>query len=246
MERKDAAGRPRRGRMDDRKVQELLQRASSQTWEWAPACPDEHEIAAYVGGTIRESARADVELHLADCERCTLLVGTLSRLEIETADGPPTVTFERARRLVPAGRNRWAQYVPHLAAAAVLVLAVGIVFNQRQEAPTRSESDYRTTRGVTATPRMEVLAPAAGAGVNADEFEVQWIELPGTRYYVVRIVTGSGALVTEQRVTGTRWLPGSAVPLEPGQDYYVRVEAYPSAGPSTASVHIPFTVRGNP
>jgi hypothetical protein len=231
--------------MDDRKLQDLFHRASNRTWEWAPACPDEHQIAAYVDGTISESSRDEVELHLADCERCTLLVGTLFRLEIDSSHTPTPEVLERARGLVDAKRRRWTEYLPRLAAAAVLVIAVGVAFNARQDPTVQSESDYRITRGVTSPRPMEVLAPAAGAGVQAKELEVRWTELPGTRYYRVRIVTASGALVTEQRVTDTHWRPGSAVPLQAGQDYYVRVDAYPAVGPSTGSIHVPFTVRGS-
>jgi len=230
--------------MDDKTLQELLRRASPQTWEWAPECPDAHEIAAYVDGSMLDSGRETVELHLADCERCTLLVGTISRLEIECAASVRPETLERARQLARPKRDHGQHHLLHLAAAAALVLAVGVVFNQRQDVPVQSEADYRTTRGIGESSRMEVLSPAAGAGVNATELEVRWTEIPGTRYYLVRVVTSSGALVTEQRVTGTRWRPGSAVPLEAGRDYYVRVEAYPAVGPSTGSIHIPFTVRG--
>jgi hypothetical protein len=52
-------------------------------------------------------------------------------------------------------------------------------------------------------------------------------------------------LVTEERVTDTHWRPGVGVMLEAGQEYYVRVEAYPAVGPSTGSIHVPFTVRGS-
>jgi hypothetical protein len=231
--------------MDDRKLQDLFHRASTRTWEWAAGCPDEHEIAAYADGTIPESTRDEVEMHLADCERCTLLVGTLSRLETESSDAPTTEVLERAQRLVRAGRGRWIGYLPHLAAAAVLVLAVSVMFNLRQDAPVQSESDYRTTRGVITSQTIEVLSPAASAGVNAEELEVRWTRLPGTRYYVVRIVTAAGALVTEQRVSDTHWRPENTIPLQAGQDYYVRVEAYPAVGPSTGSIHVPFTVRGS-
>lgn len=229
--------------MDDKKLRGLFHRPSSETWEWARTCPNEYEIAEYVDGTIGESTRDKLELHLADCERCTLLVGSLTRLEIEVTGGVSSETLEKARRLVPAKTDRWTRYLPHLAAAAILVLAVGVVFTVRQDVIVRSESDYRTTRGATAAPQVEVIAPASGAGVSADEFEVRWTEIPGTRYYLVRIVTGSGALVTEQRVTETEWQPGSAVRLVAGQEYYVRVEAYPAVGPSTGSIHVPFTVR---
>lgn len=232
--------------MDDRKLHELFRRASSQTWEWAPECPEEHEIAAYVDGTTHESARDELELHLADCERCTLLVGSLTRLEIEATDGASAVTLERARRLVPHQSKRWTQYLPHLAAAAVLVLAVSVSFTVREDAPVQSESDYRTTRGPTSQPDMQIESPAAGAGVGAGDLVIRWTEIPGARYYQVRIVTGSGALVTEQRVTDMEWRPGNTVRLEAGREYYVRVEAYPAVGPSTGSIHIPFTVRETP
>jgi hypothetical protein len=229
--------------MDDKKLHELLRHSSSRTWEWAPECPDEHEIAAYVEGAIGESTRDAVELHLADCERCTLLVGTLSRLEIESAEAVPAETMARAASLVAEKPNRWPRYLPHLAAAAVLVLAVGVLFNTREGTPVQAESDYRTTRGTDAQPEMRILSPASGAGVGADGLLVRWTAIPGTRYYVVRIVTASGSLVAEHRVTDTEWRPGGDVSLHAGEEYYVRVEAYPAAGPSMGSVHVPFTVR---
>jgi hypothetical protein len=229
--------------MNDTKLHELLRRSASGTWEWAPECPDEHEIAAYVEGAIGDTTRDSMELHLADCERCTLLVGTLSRLEVESAESVPEETMARAERLAGAQPASWSRYFPHLAAAAVLVLAVGFVFNTREAPPVQAESDYRTTRGPAAQPVMKILSPAIGAGVSADGLLIRWTEVPGTRYYLVRIVTASGALVTEQRVTETEWRPGNGITLDTGEEYYVRVEAYPAAGPSAGSIHVPFTVR---
>jgi hypothetical protein len=232
--------------MDDRKLQELIRQASPQTWERSPECPDEHAIAACYDGTIQAPARETLELHLADCERCTLLIGALSRLEIETAEGVSAETLERARRLVPAGPTRTFRYTPHLAAAAVLVLAVGVFFNVRQDTAVQPEPDYRTTRSVATSSQLEVLSPVPGAGVHANQLEVRWSEIVGTRYYVVRIVSSSGALVTEQRVSSAEWRPGPELRLEAGQEYYVRVEAFPTFGPSTGSRHVPFTVRATP
>jgi hypothetical protein len=232
--------------MDDYKLHKLIRQASPRTWERAPPCPDEHEIAAYVDGTIAAPAREAVEFHLADCERCTLLVGALSRLEIETGDEASALTLARAQRLVSAGSSRWASYLPHLAAAAVLMLAVGILFNARQDAPVQAESDYRATRSATTSPELAILAPDSGAGVQADELEVRWTAMPDIRYYLVRVVTGSGALVTEQRVTEAEWRPGGDVVLEAGRDYYVRVEAFPTVGAPVGSMHVPFTVRAVP
>jgi len=229
--------------MDDKKLHELFRQTAPGALERTPSCPDEHDVASYVDATIEPAARGNLERHLADCERCLLLVGAVARLETDATDGASDVTLERARRLVPASAHRWAVYVPHLAAAAVLVLAVGILFNVLQKPPAQSESDYRATRGTTARPDLQITSPSAGAGVDANDLVVRWTEMPGARYYLVLIVTDSGALVTEQRVTDAEWRPGTGVRLEPGEDYYVRVEAYPAVGPSTGSIHIPFSVR---
>ena len=42
-------------------------------------CPDEHQIAAYVDGTVATATGGELEAHLADCDYCLALVGLLSR-----------------------------------------------------------------------------------------------------------------------------------------------------------------------
>ena len=151
----------------------------------------------------------------------------------------------RPRLAAAAWQSRWTKYLPHLAAAACLVLAVTVLIDMRSLQPNPTDSDFRTTRGATAPGSLQVTSPASGEGVALDDLEIRWTEMPGTRYYLVRIVTASGALVREQRVTETHWRPGSTVRLTAGEEYYVRVEAYPSVGPSIGSIHVPFRVRGS-
>jgi len=65
--------------------------------------------------------------------------------------------------------------------------------------------------------------------VDARRAEFRWTTVAGSPYYDVRIVTDDGAVVVRERVTGTAWQLPAQVPLRPGAEYFVHVEAYPSA-----------------
>jgi hypothetical protein len=91
-----------------------------------------------------------------------------------------------------------------------------------------------------------VLSPAPGESVAADELQFHWTEIPGSRYYEVHIVTDSGERVSDQRVSETEWRPHPKLPLRPGAEYFVRIDAYPSESRSVSSAHVPFSIADPP
>ena len=214
----------------------------------SPACPDEHQVAGYVDGGLDEAERGQVELHLADCRRCLALVGLLSRER--DADAIETVSHEvvaQARALVTKRPQRRWRLAPQWAAAAALVLAVPLLLqlgrNLDRGAEGQGRPDPPATRTFASTAAgLQVLSPGAGTAVDARRLSFRWTEVSGTPYYDVRIVTDAGDVVIQRRVTGTTWRPPAQLNLQPGAEYFVHIDAYPSGDKAVSSDHVPFRV----
>jgi hypothetical protein len=212
----------------------------------SPACPDEQQVAGYVDGGLNEAAREQVELHLADCAHCLGLVGLLCRErdadEIEAA--PRQVVTQTPARSTP--QRRW-RLAPQWAAAAALVLAVSLSLqlgrNMDRGTEGQGRPDQSSTRTIARTVTgLQVLSPGAGAVVDARRLSFRWTEVAGTPYYDVRIVTDAGDVVIQQRVSGTAWEPTAQLNLQPGAEYFVHIDAYPSGDKAVGSDHVPFRV----
>ena len=222
----------------------LLRRSSPTRPLATPACADDHEIAAYVDGALGEVERSRLEQHFADCGRCLDLIGILSRTREGTA--APEALAAQARHSSPPIRKKWPSLLPGLAAAAALVLAFAVLLDPAQEQAAIHSDEPRATRATPGAPALEVLAPAPGAVISASGLVVRWTAVSGSSYYLVRIVTETGELVSEHRVTGTEWRPASDVKLEPGREYFVRVDAHPADLKSVSSSHVPFSIVNRP
>lgn len=213
----------------------------------ATPCPDEGVVAAYADGVLAGPDRAAFEAHLAACARCRSLVGLLVRPDDAVPLEPvPSHVLARARRL-PARRRSFRDLVPLATAAAAAILAMAVFLQVAGPLQQAGEPAYRDVRSASSTAaQIKVLSPAEGARVRAGELLVRWTEVPGTTRYEVRIVSDSGRLVTEQRVARTEWRPGPDLGLEPGREYFVRVDAFPADARPVSSAHVPFTVTGLP
>ena len=211
-----------------------------------PDCPDEHWIAAYVDGTLQPDEAQQLELHLADCDACIALVGLLSRERSATELAPVSETdLARARRLAKPAPEPWKRHAPWWAAAAMVLVSVPVLVHLSQLENGGSEPENapaeRVTRAVEpGHPPFEVLYPRAGMTVDPQRLSVRWTEIEGSDYYDVRIVSESGDLVVEQRVTETEWRPANPLILDPGAEYFVHVDAYPAEGKAVGSSHVPF------
>ena len=228
--------------MDTQNLIERLRQSGYGDRRPLGACVDEHEIAGYVDGRLDATGRERLERHLADCPRCTRLVGIVSSVRSEAVEPVPELLIAKAKR-VPA---RWNRYLPPLAAAAAIVLAVAVLMQFGIDRSVQDAQAIRTTRGSPSQLQIQVTAPSSGAVLRAEDLAFRWKEVSGARYYIVRVVTASGDLVTEQRVTTNEWRPSGKLALRPGQDYYVRVDAYPAMGPISSSIHVPFSIEGSP
>lgn len=136
--------------------------------------------------------------------------------------------------------KRW-QAAPQWAVAASILLAIfWIGWSPQVDQPV----DYQEARGnpsVLSPP--EILAPDSGVLAKRDGFMFRWTEVPGSLYYEIRVVSDAGDLLGKERVDRTEWALPEAINLEPGREYFVRVDAYLSDSKAISSQHIPFRLR---
>ena len=214
----------------------------------SPGCPDEHEIAGYVDGGLTAAARDQVGLHLADCSHCLALVALLCRgRDVDAVAPVVAANLEQARAAGTSRQpHRWRP-APQWAAAAVLVLAVPLLVLIGRNPDRGAEGQGRPAlvqpRNLPAgAAGLRVLEPREGSSVDARRLAFRWTEVPGTPYYDVRIVNDVGDVVIEQQVSGTTWQLPAHLYLQPGAEYFVHVDAYPSGDKATSSEHVPFRV----
>jgi anti-sigma factor RsiW len=212
------------------------------------ACPDEYQIAGYVDGGLDAAARERVERHLADCRHCLALVGLLCReRDVEAIEPvPKDVPVQTSVQATKWPQRRW-HLAPQWAAAAALVLAVPLLLQLGRNLDRGVEGQGRPDPPATrtlASPAvgLRVLAPGAGAAVDPRRMSFRWTEVSGSPYYDVRIVTDAGDVVVQQRVTGTTWRPPAQLNLQPGAEYFVHIDAYPSGDKAVSSDHVLFRV----
>ena len=234
--------------MDRDHLTSLLAEGASERPVRSPACPDENQIAGYVDGGLAAAIRQELEGHLADCGHCLALVGLLSRArDASTAEPVPWQTPDPARaRVTKAPARRW-QFAPQWAAAAALVLAVPLLLQLGRTPDAGLEGQGRpeppATRMIARqADAVQVLAPRAGAAVDPRHVQFRWSAVAGSPYYDVRIVTDDGDVVVRERVTGTAWQLPERLSLQPGAEYFLHVDAYPSGDKAVSSEHVPFRV----
>jgi putative zinc finger protein len=233
--------------MDQESLISLLRADADRRGERTPACPDEHELAAYVDGALPPPEGDSLEVHLVDCGWCLAVVGFLSRQrESPDRDRVSETQVAAARKLVTREPKRWGTRASGWAAAAAVaflsILAV-TQYSQLSDVDHDALPDVRATRNIAPSlPSLHVLVPGAGATVDGQHLLFRWSAMQGSDYYDIRIVSDSGDLIAEQRVEGTEWRPAAPLALEPGAEYFVQVEAHPSQAKTISSDHVPFLV----
>jgi hypothetical protein len=211
-------------------------------------CPRDSVIAMYVDGGLEAHEHGAWSRHFADCDYCLARLGALSRArEADTVPPLPEIVRHRARRLAREhnAERRFGRLAPAWAAAAVLVVALGIVFFNDSRRPPGGDSlqtvPARETRYIEPLAAGPVLRwPLEGTVLAPDAHEFNWTAIPESRYYELRIVSDSGDLIWQQRVTDTRWILPPELNLEIGADYFVRVDAWLNDASALSSDYVLF------
>jgi len=238
--------------MNARQIIGLFKNSAESTEEATPGCLSPGQLAAYQDAALHDGERALADSHLAVCDRCLRQLAALSRATAarDAEPGVPASLIARAEKMYtptaqePApSRRRWAM---PLAAAAALLLALGLVLDPLLDPDdsSRNPSAPQTRLADPGLVQPRILAPAAGSVVRPSEQVFLWSEVPGTLFYDVRVVSPDGDLLQSERVTGTRWLIPEDLQLKPGEEYFVRVDAYLSDSKYLSSAHHVFRVGG--
>ena len=243
---------PGNASMNVRQIIGLFKNSSESNEEASHGCLSPRQLAAYQDAALHGGERALAETHLAVCDRCLGQLAAVNRAAAvrDAEPGVPASLIERAEAMYtsPAqvaarSRRRWA--LP-LAATAALLLTLGLVLDPLLD-PADSPGNPGAPQTRLANPelaRPRILAPAADSVVRPSEQVFLWSEVPGTLFYDVRVVSPDGDLLLRERVTRTRWLLPEDLQLKPGEEYFVRVDAYLSDAKYLSSNHHVFRVGG--
>lgn len=247
-------GLPNGLNMEQHRLIELLQQKSAEVSGQTRFCPDAELITNYFEGSLNERARSGLKRHLVDCRFCMARVGNLERsANKEKPQGVSGSVLADAKRLhkPPLPSGSWG--TPAWAAAAVVVLAIAVVFNQfsdqqltQGDAPvsTQLPTDISRIRSIDKQPLgPKIIIPLVGQVLPVNEPNFAWTAVRGSLYYDVRLVSAEGETVWEERVKSTsRSLPGY-LQLQAGTDYYLRVDAYLAEAKRVSSRHVLFTTQ---
>lgn len=116
----------------------LTPRQEIDTWTSGAKCPDAEALASYVDGRATAAERTRIESHLANCDDCYFVFSETVQQQ-QSSEGRHIEESPITRRLVPWARLSTLKVgyaVPAgLAAAAVIVVAVGILNPFRRTDP---------------------------------------------------------------------------------------------------------------
>jgi hypothetical protein len=235
--------------MTDDDLERLLSSKESPRSHRAWRCLDEVTLAAFVDGTLPESARSRVQGHLADCGMCLQHVAAALRAPETPPPEVPARLLARARGLAepPAHGTLapvWRWSMASAAAGLVLVAAIHVWQSRTAPAPGTSPAEVRSVPGQPVAPR--ILSPVEGSIVGREQIELRWRGVAGAIYYEIQLVTAEGDVLWQERTeaTGAR-LPGT-VPIAPGQEVYVWVRAHLLDGKTLKSDPVGFRLDNTP
>lgn len=226
---------------------------SGDPGERTPFCPDDQTIAACYDTRLAPTQQDRVVQHLAGCAHCRARLGMLARLaERSDVVTVPEAVLARAKQM-PAGdrglRRRW----PAAAAAAVAILAVGLVLTLGrypvqgpagvEPATERGDAPLRQLRSVEPSgSRPRILNPAEGSQLEPGALEFRWTPVDGAAGYELLLMDDSGNPLLTERLEKTAFRPGGTPGVEPGAHYYLRVTAYLADGRTAGSRHVSFSI----
>lgn len=114
-------------------------------------CLDAETLAAWSEGGLKGAELADVQAHVAGCDRCQMLLGAMAR----TREAAPAVEPQRASR-------RWLAWAVPMAAAATAIAIWVLIPGQRQvptAAPVQQAERSAGSDAAIQTERVEPVEP---------------------------------------------------------------------------------------
>ncbi len=192
--------------MTDSEPLDLLRHGRDGSARETPECLDDAALAALAEGALDAAARVAVLPHLASCPRCRGVVASVAR-----ALGDPAVATE----LAAIGRRRRRYWIALPAAAAVLLLALGVP-RWLEQRPV-----HRAPPGAS----QSLPRPLSPIGTVAAAGTFRWTSIAGADRYRVILFDAAGRVVYETQLTDTVATLPDSVTLAAGPPYLWKVEA---------------------
>ena len=228
-------------------------------------CPGDLRIAAYADGVLGKRKTELLELHLASCPRCRLIVADVVRAQrqLDTPQ-PPLELMRRAVGTVRQDSQSWRWIWVSVGALASIALVATLAVLSREpkqiivisppapsapyvaksepvEAPKASERDLVRKPQTTDTVPT-ILFPPPDSVVRGDLLKFRWRPISGSRYYGVRVVKSDGDVVWEDQTEKSTSHPPSDIALTEGS-YFVWVTANLADGRIAKSPPVRFLVK---
>lgn len=225
---------------------------SGEPGERTSFCPDDATIGACYDDRLERAEQDRVAHHLANCAYCRARLGMLARLaESGGAQSVPEDVLARAKQ-IPAGarvrRRRW----PAAVAAAVAMLAIGLVLTLGSPSnpgatgdggSMQREAPLPQLRSVEASAlRPRILNPTEGSELEPGAFEFRWTPVDGAVRYELLLMDESGGPLFTEDLENTVFRPARPQELEQGARYYLRVTAHLADGRTAGSRHVSFSI----
>ena len=188
--------------------------------------PSEAILILYLEDRLSAQEREETESHLSDCAECVEQLEIIRKLSMWEDDAsipmPEPSVLQSAERLVQSnapfrrfGIPRWG-----LAAAAVLVVAVGLAyFSTRGPVATRFRDSSPATEHLT-------MIPADNARVEGSRLNFQWSGVENSVGYRVYLYDNSGSILWSSSTGDTTMTLSPAVSLHSQTNYLWRVEIF--------------------
>jgi hypothetical protein len=203
-------------------------------------CPQETEYAGLIDGTLPDEERARLADHLAHCQKCLDLVTCLVRIQDRPQDQVPQELVAAALKLGSDGQVMRLparfQWQAALAAAAGVVLVVGVLFTQypqitdvflRSDPSQPSDSDSQSVRvNGRGQDRLSILFPAQGAAIDSSRPEFRWSSVDQSLYYEFQVLSDNGDILWEGRTEETQLQLPPEFNLDRDTSYFVWVRVY--------------------
>jgi hypothetical protein len=215
-----------------------------------PACPDDYVLASFIEGGLSERDHEQFTEHLSGCEFCIDRIGIIGRAQDAEPDMPiPDFVSARAQKFAESANStangrEWSRSVPRWAAAAVVVLALGLIL--QPQLPDKPDMDpvVRETRIINPISMgPSLLSPLEGMAISPEHDYFSWTTIANSQHYQVRIVSDEGDLLWQEQVSETRWKLPADLMLAADTEYYVRVDAYLAESKALSSDYILFKVE---
>jgi hypothetical protein len=236
MNRKHKAG----DNMSFEVVSNLLRTSVFRLDPATDACPEETEYAGLIGGTLPDEERARLADHLAHCQQCLDLVTCLVRIQDRPQDQVPQELLAAALKL---GSDSQAMQLParfqwqtSLAAAAGLILVVGVLFTQYPQLTDivlRGDSSQPVDPASQAVrlnrqgqDHLSILSPEEGAAIDSSKPEFRWSGVDQSLYYEFQVLSDNGDILWEGRTEETQLQLPPEFKLDRDTSYFVWVRVY--------------------